>query len=93
MENALEAPCDFIHYFAEARDDLEDIFPRLKESLAQTGMLWISWRKGAKTADRLNENVIREIGLANGLVDVKVAAVDETWSGLKFVRRVKDRTE
>jgi hypothetical protein len=55
-------------------------------------MLWVSWPKGSSdvTTD-LTENAVREIGLANGLVDVKVCAVDETWSGLKFVRRVKDR--
>jgi len=55
-------------------------------------MLWISWPKQASgVATDLTEDVIRTIGLAHGLVDVKVAAVDEVWSGLKFVRRVKDR--
>jgi hypothetical protein len=55
-------------------------------------MLWISWPKGASGVKTdLNENIIREIGLKNGLVDIKVAAVDETWSGLKFVFRTEDR--
>jgi hypothetical protein len=55
-------------------------------------MLWISWPKGSShVATDLTENLVRAIGLANGLVDVKVCAVDATWSGLKFVRRVKDR--
>ena len=55
-------------------------------------MLWISWPKGSSgVATDVTENVVREIGLASGLVDVKVCAVDATWSGLKFVRRVKDR--
>jgi hypothetical protein len=67
--------------------------PALRSCLAQSGMLWISWPKGSSgVATDLNENVVREIGLGNGLVDVKVCAVDETWSGLKFVYRVKDRT-
>jgi hypothetical protein len=57
-----------------------------------SGTLWISWpKKSASLKTDLNENRIREIGLENGLVDVKVCAVDETWSGLKFVYRLKDR--
>lgn len=57
-------------------------------------MLWISWPKGAYcnfVGSDLNENIIRDIGLENGLVDVKVIAVDDNWSGLKFVYRLKDR--
>jgi hypothetical protein len=84
---------DFVHFFTNSRPELERKFPALKSTLAQTGMLWISWPKGSSgvTTD-LNENLVREIGLSNGLVDVKVCAIDETWSGLKFVYRVKDRT-
>jgi len=83
---------DFIHCFVRARRELGTRFPGLSRALAPTGMLWVSWPKGTSgvTTD-LTENVVREIGLANGLVDVKVCAVDATWSGLKFVRRVKDR--
>ena len=67
-------------------------FPKLKMALLADGALWISWPKAAsKVATDLNDNVVREIGLKNGLVDVKVAAVDEVWSGLKFVYRRKDR--
>ena len=55
-------------------------------------MLWVSWpKKSSGVATDLTENVVREIGLDAGLVDVKVCAVTEVWSGLKFVRRVKDR--
>jgi hypothetical protein len=55
-------------------------------------MLWISWPKGAsKILTDVNENVVREIGLKNQMVDIKVCAVDEVWSGLRFVRRLKDR--
>jgi hypothetical protein len=65
---------------------------RMAKLLAPAGMLWISWpKKSSGVASDLNENVIRQIGLAAGLVDVKVCAVTEVWSGLKFVRRVKDR--
>ena len=84
---------DFLHFFTKSRPALERKFPALKSSLAQTGTLWISWPKGSSGVPTdLNENFVREIGLSNGLVDVKVCAIDETWSGLKFVYRVKDRT-
>ncbi|HVE41079.1 MAG TPA: DUF3052 domain-containing protein [Planctomycetota bacterium] len=85
-------PLDFVHVFTKEKVDLERRFPVLKEALAPAGMLWVSWPKGAsKVKTDLNENVVREIGLQAGLVDVKVCAVDEVWSGLKFVRRLKDR--
>jgi hypothetical protein len=83
---------DFLHYFTTVRAELERDFALLKSALASDGLLWISWPKGAsKVATDLNENIVREIGLHNGLVDVKVAAIDATWSGLKFVFRLKDR--
>lgn len=86
------AALPLIHYFATQRTVLAPRFPALVRSLAPAGALWISWPKGgSKVATDLNENVVREIGLAAGLVDVKVCAVDETWSALKFVRRVKHR--
>lgn len=83
---------DFIHYFTKERKQLEKVFPQLKATLNWDGSLWISWPKGAsKVPTDLNENIVREIGLDLGLVDVKVAAIDAIWSGLKFVHRVKDR--
>src|SRR3989304_2664819 len=83
---------DLIHFFTKERDQLQKEFPALKEALEYGGGLWISWPKGSsKVATDLNENIIRKIGLDLGLVDVKVAAVDETWSGLKFVYRLEDR--
>ena len=89
---ALKGPCDFIQFFARERAELEQNFPALKRNLASDGALWISWPKGAsKIKTDVNENIAREIGLRNGLVDVKVCAVDEIWSGLKFVYRLKDR--
>jgi len=88
----LRGETDFVHFFTKSRNELKQKFPVLKSSLAQKGMLWISWPKGSSgVATDLNEDVVREIGLAHGLVDVKVCAVDEIWSGLKFVYRLKDR--
>lgn len=85
-------PYAFIHAFAAQRADLQAAFPMLHAALSSNGALWISWPKGAsKLPTDLTENVIREIGLANGLVDVKVIAVDSVWSGLKFVFRLSDR--
>jgi hypothetical protein len=82
----------FIHCFVRRRDELATEFPRWAKALSDDGTLWISWPKKTSGVDTdLSENVIREIGLAQGLVDVKVCAVDEVWSGLKFVRRIKNR--
>ena len=84
---------DFIQFFATRRSELERFFPALKKELAETGMLWISWPKAAsKVPTDVNENAVREIGLKNQMVDIKVCAVDDVWSGLKFVYRLKDST-
>lgn len=83
---------DFVHFFTKEKKLVEKNFSVFKNYLSHTGLLWISWPKGSsKIKTDLNENIIREIGLREGLVDVKVCAVDEIWSGLKFVYRVKDR--
>ena len=83
---------DFLHLFATSRVRLEDRFPQARKRIKQNGMIWISWPKlSSPLKGDLNENVVRDVGLANGLVDVKVAAIDQDWSGLKFVIRVRDR--
>ncbi|HEY4734822.1 MAG TPA: DUF3052 domain-containing protein, partial [Gemmatimonadaceae bacterium] len=67
-------------------------FAALRDRLETNGMLWVAWPKRTSDIETdLNENVVREHGLQCGLVDVKVCAIDDTWSGLKFVRRLKDR--
>lgn len=87
-----EPPLDVIHLFTRSRADLEARFPALKAALAPDGMLWVSWPKRTSGIPTdLTETVVRRVGLACGLVDVKAAAVDRTWSGLKFVYRLKDR--
>jgi hypothetical protein len=83
---------DFIHFFSKDRREVEGKLPRLKLLLLPDGMLWVSWPKGSwGVKTDLNENIIRAIALKNGLVDVKVCAVDDTWSGLKLVCRLKGR--
>ncbi len=83
---------DFGMLFATKRSDLAKRFPNLRDRLVSNGMLWVAWPKQSSGAPTdLNENVVRAMGLEFGLVDVKVCAVDATWSGLKFVRRLSDR--
>jgi hypothetical protein len=83
---------DFAMIFTKSRVELAKEFTPMAKVLAPAGMLWVSWpKKSSGGATDLDENVVREIGLKAGLVDVKVCAVTEVWSGLKFVRRVKDR--
>jgi hypothetical protein len=83
---------DFAMLFTKSQAELEREFRRLAKLLQPAGMLWVSWpKKSSGVASDLDDNRVREIGLAAGLVDVKVCAVTEIWSGLKFVRRVKDR--
>ena len=85
------APASVYEYFRN-RAELESEMPSTQRALGQDGMLWISWPKRASgIATDLNENSIRDFALANGLVDVKVCAVDDTWSGLKLVYRLRDR--
>lgn len=82
---------DLIILFAESKKDLDNL-DSISAALAPAGMFWICWpKKSSKVATDLDENVVRDIGLGAGLVDVKVCAVTEVWSGLKFVRRIKDR--
>jgi hypothetical protein len=85
---------DFVMLFTKSRAELRREFSRMAALLAPAGMLWVSWpKKSSGVATDVDENVVRGIGLDAGLVDVKVCAVTEVWSGLKFVRRVKDRKE
>ena len=83
---------DFAMIFTKSRAELTKEFAQVAKRLAPAGMVWVSWpKKSSGVASDLDENNVREIGLDEGLVDVKVCAVTEVWSGLKFVRRVKDR--
>jgi hypothetical protein len=83
---------DFAMVFTKSKSELSKEFKRVSKALAPAGMLWISWpKKSSGVATDITENVVRDIGLAIGLVDVKVCAVTDVWSGLKFVRRLKDR--
>jgi len=83
---------DFIFLFAKSRAALELDLLQASKALAPSGMLWISWpKKTSGVATDLAGDIVRDRGLAAGLVDIKVCAVNEFWSGLKFVIPVKNR--
>ena len=84
--------CDFAMIFVKTQADLKKSLSRLPTRLAPAGMLWVSWpKKASGMSTDLREDDVRRIGLGVGLVDIKVCAVNEVWSGLKFVIPVKDR--
>ena len=85
---------DFAMIFVKSQADMKEHFPAFARRLAPAGMLWVSWpKKASGVVTDIGENDVMKIGLTAGLVDVKVCAVNEVWSGLKFVIRVKDRVK
>jgi hypothetical protein len=83
---------DFIHYFSTNKLNLGKDMAALKKQLSPDGMIWVSWyKKSAKIPTDITEDIVRDLALKNGLVDIKVCAIDEVWSGLKLVIPVKDR--
>lgn len=88
----LPAHASFIHLFVRDRATLRKLLPRAERALDDQGMLWVSWPKQRSgVATDVTEAEVRALALAGRLVDVKVCAVDETWSGLKLVRRLRER--
>jgi hypothetical protein len=88
----LPKPLDLILFFADSQQTLKREFPKLAQKLETNGMLWIAWpKKASGIVTDLSDNSVRKIGLDAGLVDVKVCAVNDIWSGLKFVYRLEDR--
>jgi Protein of unknown function (DUF3052) len=93
VRSRARGPLDVIVAFFLDRSELVRRLPALKAALDQAGGLWIAWPKRASgVATDVTENVVRELGLAAGLVDNKICAIDETWSGLRLVYRLRDRT-
>src|SRR6266513_1320980 len=83
---------DFVLVFVKSQNILTDAFTQYSRKIKPNAMLWVSWpKKSSGVQTDLTENIVRDIGLAAGLVDVKVCAIDDVWSGLKFVYRFKDR--
>lgn len=89
---SLQKELDCIHFFTKQISEYKTILPTLIPYLKGNGMIWISWpKKSSKVPTDLNENLIREFALELGLVDIKVCAIDEIWSGLKLVIRKSNR--
>jgi hypothetical protein len=87
-----EGARDVIHMFTKDASDLRAALPVLRDLITPAGMIWVSWpKKASKVPTDITEDVIRNAALADILVDVKVCAVDEVWSGLKLVVRVEAR--
>lgn len=92
VASAARGAFPFIHFFVVSRDVLESRLPTFLKALEPAGALWISWpKKASGVATDITEDVVRAVALPTGLVDVKVAAIDDLWSGLKLVRRLKNR--
>jgi hypothetical protein len=92
IKRVTSKPVDFVHIFSRRAADLEAALGMYRSNISDSGMIWVSWpKKSSGVATEIGEADVRRAGLAHGLVDVKICAVDETWSGLKFVVRVKDR--
>lgn len=92
LVGARSRQADCILFFANRAADLRRGFAALAARLPPAGLLWVAWpKKAARIETDLTEDVVRRIGLDGGLVDVKVCAITEVWSGLKFVRRLRDR--
>ena len=83
---------NFIHYFVREATQLQQNLSKLKNQIEANGMIWVSWpKKSSKVSTDITEDIVRNYALQDGLVDIKVCAVDEVWSGLKLVIPVKDR--
>jgi hypothetical protein len=88
----LTAPLDLVVLFVESERALARQFPSIAKKISTNGMIWVAWpKKSSGVATDLSFERVQRIGLDCGLVDVKICAVDEVWSGLKFVIRLKDR--
>jgi len=87
-------PFDLVHLFVKSEKELQEKFSEWAKRINPAGMLWVSWpKKSSGIVTDISENIVRTIGLQAGLVDVKICAVDDVWSGLKFVFRLKDRPQ
>jgi len=90
----LTAPLDLVVLFVESERALAKQFPAIAKKISTNGMIWVAWpKKSSGVSSDLSFELVQRIGLDCGLVDVKICAVDEVWSALKFVIRLKDRNK
>jgi hypothetical protein len=92
FETDKDSKVDLIHFFTKSQEEYRSILPQLKTRIKPNGSIWVSWpKKTSKVPTDITEDIIRNFALQIGLVDIKVCAVDEIWSGLKLVIPVKNR--
>ena len=92
VTSRLSSPMDLVVLFVDREAKLKQQFPKVAKALSRSGMLWVGWpKKSSGVATDLAFENVQRIGLDGGLVDVKICAIDDVWSGLKFVYRLKDR--
>lgn len=92
IDTRLKPPLDLVMLFAESQKTLQMKFPVVAEKIKANGMIWVAWpKKSSGVPTDLIFDFVQHTGLDCGLVDVKICAIDDTWSGLKFVRRLRDR--
>ena len=90
---SLRPPLDLLVQFTTSRAELQERLPKLREAVFPDGVAWIAWpKKSSGVSTDMTEDVVREVGLPGGWVDVKVCAIDDTWSGLKLVVPKAQRT-
>lgn len=93
FSDRIRSGCSFIHFFTTRRRELENQLQKLRSEIADTGVVWVSWPKqSAGVPTDVTEDVIRDVALPLGFVDVKVCAVDDIWSGLKLMIRRTERS-
>ena len=94
FQKILNEPIDIIHLFTRSKKELLVEFTGLKHFIKKNGMLWVSWqKKSSGYVSDLDENVIREIGMMNGMIDTKTCSIDENWSALKFVYPIEESSK
>ena len=92
LNDDLTVSMDLIHYFTKDQAEFKMLLPQLMSQIKPNGIIWVSWpKKSSKVLTDITEDIIRNYAISIGLVDVKVCAVDEVWSGLKLVIPVKNR--
>jgi hypothetical protein len=92
FSNRIKSGSELVHFFTIRRNELQKELKKLRNTIADAGVVWVSWpKKSSGVATDVTEDVIREVALPLGFVDVKVCAVDETWSGLKLMIRRENR--
>jgi hypothetical protein len=92
FSDRLKPDSSFVHVFIKKRSELADRLPVLREKVADTGTVWVSWpKRSSGVPTDVTEDLVRDVALPLGFVDVKVCAIDETWSGLKLMVRRENR--